>query len=49
VAFLGEDSVSVVVSTDSGELTASDVVKITDIAVSETGLPASGVKIMAAN
>jgi stage III sporulation protein AH len=49
VAFLGEDSVSVVVATDSGELTASDVVKITDIAVSETGLPASGVKIMAAN
>jgi stage III sporulation protein AH len=49
VAFLGEDSVSVVVSTETGELTASDVVKITDIAVSETGLPASSVKIMAAN
>lgn len=49
VAFLGEDSVSVVVSTDSGELTAEDVAKITDIAVAETGLPVSGVKIMAAD
>lgn len=49
VAFMGEDGVSVVVSTDSGELTAEDVAKITDIAVSETGLPVSGVKIMAAN
>lgn len=49
VAFLGEDGVSVVVSTDSGELTAEDVAKITDIAVAETGLPVSGVKIMAAD
>lgn len=49
VAFLGEDGVSVVVSTDSGELTAEDVAKITDIAVTETGLPVSGVKIMAAD
>ena len=49
VAFMGEDSVSVVVSTDSGELTAEDVAKITDIAVSETQLPVSGIKIMAAN
>ena len=49
VAFLGEDSVSVVVSTESGELTAEDVTKITDIALSETGLPASAVKIMATN
>ena len=30
-------------------LTGEDVAKITDIAVSETGLSASGVKIMAAN
>lgn len=49
VAFMGEDSVSIVVSTDSGELTAEDVAKITDIAVTETGYPASGVKIMPAN
>jgi len=49
VAFMGEDSVSVVVSTESGELTAEDVVKITDIAMAETGLDASGIKIMAAN
>lgn len=49
VAFLGEDSISVVVSTDTGELTAEDVAKIKDIALSETGLPASGIKIMAAN
>ena len=49
VAFLNADSVSVVVSTDTGELTAEDVAKITDIALAETGLPASGVKIMAAN
>ena len=49
VAFLGEDGVSVVVVTDTGELTAEDVAKITDIAMSETGLPAGSVKIMAAN
>ncbi|MCI2056684.1 MAG: SpoIIIAH-like family protein [Oscillibacter sp.] len=49
VAFMGDDSVSVVVSTDSGELTDQDVAKIKDITVSETGYPASTVKIMAAN
>jgi len=49
VAFMGEDSVSVVVSTPSGELTAEDVTKIMDIALSETGLPAGAVKIMATN
>ena len=38
-----------VTSTDTGELTAEDVAKIKDIALSETGLPASGIKIMAAN
>ena len=42
VAFMGDGSVSVVVSTKSGELTAEDVAKITDI-------PAGGIKIMAAN
>lgn len=49
VAFMGEDSISVVVSTDSGELTGEDVAKITDIAMSETGYGAAGIKIMAAN
>lgn len=49
VAFMGEDSISVVVSTDTGELTAEDVAKVMDIAVSESGYPASSIKIMAAN
>ena len=39
VAFMGEDSISVVVDTGTGELTAEDVAKITDIAMTETGLP----------
>ncbi len=49
VAFMGDDSISVVVSTGTGELTGEDVAKITDIAMSETGLEAGGIKIMAAN
>lgn len=49
VAFMSQDGISVVVSTDSGDLTAADVAKITDIAMSETGLGAGSVKIMAAN
>ena len=49
VAFMGENSISVVVSTETGELTGEDVAKITDIAISETGFPASGIKIMPAN
>jgi stage III sporulation protein AH len=49
VAFMGEDGISVVVSKEQGELTAEDVARITDIAMSETGLSASCVKIMAAN
>lgn len=49
VAFMGDGSISVVVSTQTGELTGDDVAKITDIAMTETGLPASGIKIMAAN
>ena len=49
VAFLGEDSVSVVVSNGREELTGEDVARITDIAMSETGLPASGIRIMSAN
>ena len=46
---MGDESVSVVVSTKSGELTAEDVAKITDITMTETGFPAGGIKIMAAN
>ncbi len=49
VAFLGDYSLSVVVSTASGELTGEDVAKITDIAMTETGLSAGAIKIMAAN
>ena len=49
VAFMGDDSISVVVSTKSGDLTAEDVAKITDITMTETGLPAGNIKIMAAN
>lgn len=49
VAFMGEDSISVVVDTGTGDLTAEDVAKITDIAMTETGYPASGIKIMTAN
>ena len=49
VAFMGEDGVSVVVSTDSGELTGEDVARITDIAMKETGYDAAGIRIMAAN
>ena len=49
VAFMGEDSISVVVSTGERELTGEDVAKITDIAMSETGYGAAGIKMMAAN
>lgn len=49
VAFMGEDSISVVVSKDSGELDATDIAKITDIAMTETGLPAANIKIVNAD
>jgi len=48
VAFMGDDSISVVVSTSSGDLTSEDVAKITDIAMTETGYTADNIKIMAA-
>lgn len=48
VAFMGKDSLSVVVGTDSGELTQEDVAKVTDIAMTETGYPADSIKIVAA-
>ena len=50
VAFMGEESISIVVSKDDGsDLTAEDVAKITDIAITETGYDASGIKIVPAN
>ena len=49
VAFVNEDSVSVVISkTDSG-LENSDIAKVTDIVMEETGLTADKIKIMEAN
>ncbi len=48
VAFMGDGSVSVVVSNGGGELTGEDVAKITDIAMTETGFPAGSIKIMTA-
>lgn len=49
VAFMGKDSISVVVATDSGELTAEDVAKVKDITMTETGYSADSIKIMASN
>ena len=49
VAFMSDDSVSVVVATESGELKAEDVAKITDITKNETGYAAGSIKIMAAD
>ena len=49
VAFMGDDSLSIVVSKEDGTLDASDVAKITDIAMTETGYAASAIRIMAAN
>ncbi|WP_409968442.1 SpoIIIAH-like family protein [Bengtsoniella intestinalis] len=49
VAFMGEESVSVVVGTVEGDLTTADVAKISDIAMSETGYTASQVKILASD
>ncbi|QNL45534.1 SpoIIIAH-like family protein [Oscillibacter hominis] len=50
VAFMGADSLSVVVAPpDAGELTAQDVAKITDIAMTETGYKADQIKILPAN
>lgn len=49
VAFMGEESLSVVVSKEDGELDATDIAKITDIAMTESGLPAANIKIVAAD
>ena len=47
--FNGAKLMDMTVALQPLELTAEDVAKITDIAISETGLDASGIKIMAAN
>ena len=49
VAFMGDGSVSVVVSKGGEALTGEDVAKITDIAMTETGFTAGNIKIMTAD
>ena len=47
---MGAESISVVVSTpEDAELSAEDVAKITDIAVTETGYKANQIKVIKAN
>ena len=48
VAFMGEESISVVVS-DADGLDTSDVAKIKDIVINETDYTAEQIKIMEAN
>ena len=49
VAFMGENSISVVVSAAEDGLQTEDVAKITDIVLSETAYTADQIKIMEAN
>ncbi len=46
VVFMSDESVSVVVSTAGAGLTETDVARITDIVITETGYSAEGIKIM---
>lgn len=46
VAFIGEDSVSVVVEVSGGQLTDVDTARITDIVTQATQFPASRIKII---
>lgn len=48
VAFVGADSASVVVSLEQGDLTETDTAKIMEIAMEQTGLMASQIKIIPA-
>lgn len=48
VAFIGDSSVSVVVSAVEGGLTDADVARITEIVTGETGCTASQIKIIEA-
>lgn len=48
VAFVGDNSVSVVVSSPDGELKPADVARVTDIVCGETSFAASSVKVIEA-
>lgn len=48
VAFIGDNSVSVVVASPNGELQADDVARVTDIVCGETDFSASNVKVIQA-
>ena len=48
VAFLSDESASVVVSAQEGGLTDADIAKISEIVMDETGLEASQIKIVEA-
>lgn len=49
VAFVGDNSVSVVVKAKNNDLAASDVAKITDIVVGETKFGAGDIKVIASD
>lgn len=49
VAFIGEDSVSVVVEVPGGQMTEVDTARITDIVTQATDFPASQIKIIPVN
>ena len=49
VAFLSEDSISVVVSNNAQPLSQTDTAKISEIVMEETGLSASQIKIIEAS
>ena len=49
VAFLSEDSISVVVSNNAQPLSQTDTAKISEIVMEETGLAASQIKIIEAS
>ena len=48
VAFVGQDSASVVVSTADGQLTETDTAKIMEITMEQTGLEAGQIKVIQA-
>ena len=49
MAFIGDDSVSVVVAATETGLTDADIAKITEIVTGETGLEAGQIKIIEAD
>ena len=49
MAFIGDNSVSVVVKVKNNALKASDVAKITDIVVGETKFSAGDVKVISSS